>query len=160
MQVNRSEGRINESGIIILRKRAALRSIYDTFGGNTMPEMEQLIQIGVIVLIGLFVLAQLFLSLRPGFIWGLFMPVLFGAFWFLLIQRPDLIPFELGLNQMALDLFNRVGLAGIGFSLLLFIICRLGMLLRKKGREKKRQARLHEKRLRQEREARMMSEQK
>lgn len=110
-----------------------------------MPEMEQLIVFGVYALIGLFVLVQLFLALRPGFIWGLLMPLMFALFWLAMVMQPAFLPFEFNLNATAIGLYDRIGLLGALFSLLIFALCRLGKLLRRKSRERRRLARVEEK---------------
>lgn len=106
-----------------------------------MPDFNQLITIAVYVLIALFLLVQLFLALRPGFVWGLLMPLMFGLFWIVVVLQPDFLPFQLGLNEDTVSAFNLIGLLGALFSLMIYALCRAGMHLKRKSREKKRLAR-------------------
>ena len=107
-----------------------------------MPDFDQLITIAVYVLIALFLLVQLFLALRPGFIWGLLMPLMFTVFWVVIVLQPDFVPFQFGLEADTLHTFNLIGLLGALFSLMLYALCRAGMHINRKRREKRRLARV------------------
>lgn len=121
-------------------------------------DMEHILSLAVYGLIILFVLVQWFLSLRPFFLWGLLMPLLFGLLWYAVTARPDFLPFAaISFNEGALALYARVGRLGLLFSLALFALCRAAMLLKKGVRSRARQRRVEEKRQRQLREAATMA---
>jgi hypothetical protein len=127
-------------------------------GVINMPEFDQLIYLGFYALLAVLALVQLFLALRPGFVWGLLMPVLFAAFWVVVVKQPRFIPLPLELNPAAIELYNYFALLCLGASLGLYIICRLGKLLRSRYRDKQRQARLEAKQLRQQQESALASQ--
>lgn len=120
--------------------------------------MEHFISLAVYGIILLFVIIQWFLSLRPFFLWGLLMPLLFAGLWYVAVMRPEnallaLLPF----TDSTYTLYAEIGRLGVLFSLAIYALSRAAMLLKKSMRKRARQRRLEEKRQRQLREAAAMA---
>ncbi|MBR5429845.1 MAG: hypothetical protein IK116_04880 [Firmicutes bacterium] len=109
------------------------------------------IQTATYVVIAVFLLLQLFMSLRPWFIWGLVLPLLFGAAWYCVAKQPLFIS-ELGFTPDAVEIMSHYCKLGIIASLGVLVVCRLLRFLRKRIKAKKREQRLEAKRQRQEEE--------
>lgn len=105
-----------------------------------------LITIGVVVI---FALIQWFLAVRPWFIWGLVLPLMFGLIWYLLASPPSFLPFDAIFDEAAIAYFIQVSRLGLLASAAVFVLCRIVMLLRKSSKNRQRDRRMEEKRLRQ-----------
>ena len=115
--------------------------------------MEQYFTLAVYGLILLFLLVQWFLSVRPWFIWGLLMPLLFGAIWYVVQNPPDILPIADFFGAEAVDLFSEICRLGLLLSLVVYVLCRATMLLKKAIRARRKQRRVEERRLRQEQQS-------
>ncbi|MBR2783758.1 MAG: hypothetical protein IKD93_06165 [Firmicutes bacterium] len=108
---------------------------------------QSYIQIAAYVVIAVFLLLQWFMSVRPWFIWGLILPLLFAATWYCVVKQPLFFD-ELGFTKDAVDMMSHYCKLGIGVSLALFAVCRVFRVLRKRYKERKRDERLEAKRMR------------
>ena len=113
---------------------------------------ENYIRIAAYGVIALFFLLQWFMSVRPWFIWGLILPLLFGGAWYCVAAQP-LFFADLGFTPDAVEVMSYYCKLGIIASLALFLICRFLRFLRRRHKAKKREQRLEEKRQRQAEEA-------
>lgn len=105
---------------------------------------EHYIQLGTYAVIAIFLLLQWFMSVRPWFIWGLILPLLFGAAWFCVVAQP-LFFADMGFTPESVETMSHYCKLGIIASLALFAVCRIFRLLRRRHKEKKREQRLEEK---------------
>ena len=106
------------------------------------------IQIGAYVVIAVFLLLQWFMSVRPWFIWGLVLPLLFAAAWYCVVKQPLFFD-ELGFTQESVELMSRYCRLGVIASLAVFAVCRIFRFGRKLYKKKQREQRLEAKRQRQ-----------
>lgn len=114
--------------------------------------MEELIALGSWLLVVIFVLLQIFLSLRPFFVWGLITPLIFGFVWFYFGAGSGVIPIvDLELNQAAMDFYVQIGRLGVLVGLAILVLCRLALLARRSYLRKRREQRLALKREREQR---------
>ncbi len=121
-------------------------------------DIDQLVTWATYLVVALFVLVQWFLSLRPWFIWGLVMPLMFGGLWLVVLNPPEFLPSELGdILLLGSEAYILIAKAGIIVSLAIFLICRLVMLIRAQNKARRRRRRAEEKRQRQMREAAVLA---
>ena len=106
------------------------------------------IKIGTYAVIAVFLLLQLFMSTRPWFIWGLVLPLLFGAAWFCVVKQPLFFD-ELGFTSDSVEMMSGYCKQGVIGALALFVLCRIVRFIVKRHKKKKRAQRLEEKRQRQ-----------
>ena len=110
--------------------------------------MNTLFFLGYLVIALLFVLIQIFLSLRPGKIWGLVLP----AGFLLLVGMSVLncLPEVMGItyNEVARRIYIIVGLLGIAVFLVIYALGRLRVQAREAERRRRYEAYLEAKRAR------------
>lgn len=107
-----------------------------------------LIKIGAYAVIAVFLLLQWFMSVRPWFIWGLVLPIMFTAAWYCVVKQPLFFD-ELGFTSESVEMMSRYCRLGVLASLAVFIVCRIFRLIRKLHKKRLREQRLEAKRQRQ-----------
>ena len=111
---------------------------------------EEMVELAQYALIIVFALIQLFLALRPSFIWGLFIPLIFGFMWYYFGTGQEFIPYITEFfNESASEFFIMVGTWGLFASASIYIICRLAMLAKKAYKNRKKRQRIEAKHQRQ-----------
>ena len=95
------------------------------------PQTVKLFTYGVVAV---FLLLQWFMSVRPWFIWGLILPLLFGAAWYCVVKQPLFFD-ELGFTPDAVEMMSHYCKIGVIASLAVFAVCRLFRLLRRRQEE-------------------------
>ena len=106
------------------------------------------IQIGAYVVIAIFLLLQWFLSVRPLFIWGLVLPIMFTVAWYCVVKQPLFFD-ELGFTADSVEMMRHYCKLGVLASLAVFVVCRVFRLIRKMHKKRLREERLEAKRKRQ-----------
>ena len=106
-----------------------------------MPE-QGIVILGIVIVIILLLLAQLYLSTRKGRAWGLILPVIFLAVFIYVKLDIRLFPIDIVPNQVAVNYYLTVSLLGLTASAAIYIA---GRALRRrylKRKEQQRQMRL------------------
>ena len=107
-----------------------------------------LIKIGAYAVIAVFLLLQWFLSVRPWFIWGLVLPIMFAAAWYCVVKQPLFFD-ELGFTPDSVEMMSHFCKLGVLASLAVFMVCRIFRLIRRMHKKRQREQRLEAKRKRQ-----------
>ena len=108
-----------------------------------MPDQGLLI-VCIVAMVALFLLVQIFLSLRPNIVWGLFMPVFFLLVWLYVafdMSFLSFIPLKIELNQVGRSLFISVGAGGVIASLVVMVLCRIWRQKRSQRKAQEREER-------------------
>lgn len=98
--------------------------------------------LGGLILIMLFLLVQMFLSMRPSFVWGLFIPFFFLLLWIYVASHLSYLPIVGDLNDIGGALFLSIGNIGFFTTCFVLVYCRIGMVLWQQRKASAREARI------------------